>query len=69
MTLPFRRFNTPENQIKLTKINEITYDCSSLSLLNSVIYQSLSSTFTSIKLVSLDILHDFFFFQWKRAIR
>ena len=38
--------------IKLTQINEFTYDCSSLLLLNSVIYQLLSSIFTSIKLVS-----------------
>ena len=35
-----------------TQVNELTYDCSSLLLLNSVIYQRLSSIFTSIKLVS-----------------
>ena len=37
--------------IKLTQINELTYVRSSLLLLNSVIYQRLSSIFTSIKLV------------------
>ena len=37
--------------IKLTQINELTYVCSSLLLLNSVIYQRLSSIFTSTKLV------------------
>ena len=38
--------------IKLTQINKINYDCSCLLLLNSVIYQRLSSIFTSRKLLS-----------------
>ena len=38
--------------LHFTQINEFTYDCSSLLLLNPVIYQHLSSIFTSIKLVS-----------------
>ena len=38
--------------IKLTQINELTYDFSSFLLLNSVIYQCSSIIFTSIKLVS-----------------
>ena len=41
-------FNT---LIKLTQINELNYDCLSLLLLNSVIYQRLSSIFTSVKLM------------------
>ena len=44
----------------LTQINERTYICSSLLLLNSVIYQCLSSIFTSIKLVSYSAYHDTF---------
>ena len=38
--------------IKVTQINELTYDRISLLLLSSVIYQHLSNIFTSIKLVS-----------------
>ena len=38
--------------IKLTQFNELTYDCSCLLLVNSVIYQLLSSIFTSIKFMS-----------------
>ena len=37
---------------KLAQIDELTYDCSPLLLLNSVIYQRLKSIFTFIKLVS-----------------
>ena len=38
--------------VKLTQINEFTYDSSSLPLLNSVIYQRLLSIFSSIELVA-----------------
>ena len=39
---------------KALQFNELTYDCSPLLFLNSVIYQRLSSIFTSVEL-----LHDF----------
>ena len=49
--------------IKLTQINELTCDWSSLLLVNSVIYQRLSIIFTSVKLVSYSAY--FFFFETK----
>ena len=47
--------------IKLTEVNELNHDSSFLLLLSSVIYQGLSSTFISTKLV-------WFFLSLKRKI-
>ena len=46
---------------KLTQTKELTYDFSSLLLLNSLIYQHLSGIFTSIKLVSYSAWFFLFF--------
>ena len=46
--------------IKLTQINELTYDSSSLLLLKSVIYKRLASIFTFIKLVSYSLWFSLF---------
>ena len=46
--------------IKLTQINELTYDFSPFLLLNSVIYQRLLNIYTSIKLVIFWMIFSFF---------